>query len=215
MARFVWNGLQKNAREWTRCCIACHTAKVHRHNKEPIGTFDAPDARFHDVYIDLVGPRSPSRRHHFLLTCVDRFTRCCEAIPLVDSYTEAVILAFLQNWFARFGAPKSVTIYRGPQFESALFAKLFEFLGCERIRRAAYHPAANGMVERLHRPLNFGHILPAVQLLLDTLPLATAVRVRLQIDELAHSAKSYNTESFRIRVIHFSLQHASLGIVTF
>ncbi len=41
-----------------------------------------------------------------------------------------------------------LAIGRGPQFESALFFKPFDFLGCERIRPAAY-----GMVERQHRQL--------------------------------------------------------------
>ncbi len=41
-----------------------------------------------------------------------------------------------------------LVIGRGPQFESALLFKLFDFLGCERIRPAAY-----GMVERQHRQL--------------------------------------------------------------
>ncbi len=45
MERFAWNGLQKDVREWTRCCIPFQTTKVHRHNKAPIGTLDAPDAR--------------------------------------------------------------------------------------------------------------------------------------------------------------------------
>ncbi len=72
---------------------------------------------------------------------------------LADSHTETVILAFMQNWIARFGVPKCVTTDRGSQFESALFFKLCDFLGCERIRTTAYHPAANGMVERLHRQL--------------------------------------------------------------
>ncbi len=73
-------------------------------------------------YIDLVGPLSLSRGHRFLLTCVDRFTRLCETILLVDSHTEAVILAFLQNWIAQFGSPKTVTTDSRPQFESTLFA---------------------------------------------------------------------------------------------
>ncbi len=114
MQSFAWYGLQKDVREWTRCCITCQT--TNRHNKGPIYTFDVPDARFHHVHIDLFGSLSSARGHHFLLTCVDRFTRWCEANPLIERRT--VILAFLQNWIARFGAPKSVTTGRGPQFES-------------------------------------------------------------------------------------------------
>ncbi len=42
MERFDWNDLQKAIREWTRWYIPCQTTKVHRHNKAPIGFFDAP-----------------------------------------------------------------------------------------------------------------------------------------------------------------------------
>ncbi|KOC68814.1 hypothetical protein WH47_10802, partial [Habropoda laboriosa] len=33
------------------------------------------------------------------------------------------------------------------------FNKLTNLLGCNRIRTTAYHPAANGMIERWHRSL--------------------------------------------------------------
>ncbi|BHF81900.1 hypothetical protein SprV_0802503500 [Sparganum proliferum] len=49
-----------------------------------------------------------------------------------------------------FGAPSAVTADRGAQFESSPFRTLLNFLGCARIRTAASHPAANGMVERFH-----------------------------------------------------------------
>ncbi len=154
MERFAWNGLPQNVREWTSCFIPCQTTKVHQPTtKAPIVNFDAPDGRFHHVHIDLVGPLSPSRGHRFLLTCVGRFTRWCEDIPLIDSHKETVMLAFLQNWIARFGAQRSLTTDRAPQFESTPFIKLCEFLGCERILRIAYHPAAKGMVERSYRQL--------------------------------------------------------------
>ncbi|BHF69037.1 hypothetical protein SprV_0301207800 [Sparganum proliferum] len=52
-----------------------------------------------------------------------------------------------------FGAPSTVTTDRGAQFESAIFYTLFIFIDGTRIRTTAYHPAANGMVERFHRQL--------------------------------------------------------------
>nr|VZH96017.1 unnamed protein product [Spirometra erinaceieuropaei] len=52
--RFVWPSMNTDIRQRTRSCLACQKAKVGRHNKAPIGTFLAPDARFSHVHIDLI-----------------------------------------------------------------------------------------------------------------------------------------------------------------
>lgn len=54
---------------------------------------------------------------------------------------------------SRYGAPKVITSDQGAQFESRLFTALLSLIGCERIRTTAYHPAANGMIERWHRTM--------------------------------------------------------------
>ena len=89
----------------------------------------------------------------YLFTIVDRFTRWPEVIPLKDSKTETIAKAFIRQWVSRFGVPGDITSDRGPQFTSTLWAELNRLLGIKAMVTTAYHPQANGMVERLHRQL--------------------------------------------------------------
>ena len=151
--RFVWPGINHDIRKWARTCLECQRCKVHKHTKVPLGTFTSPDARFSHVHIDLVGPLPTSEGNTYLLTCVDRYTRWPEAIPIPDITADTVARTFVARWVAVFGAPTTLTTDRGRQFESALFLALTNLLGTKRIRTTAYHPAANGLVERFHRQL--------------------------------------------------------------
>ena len=88
-----------------------------------------------------------------MLTCVDRFTRWPEAIPIKDIRAETVTDAFFGGWVARFGTPATITTDRGAQFESRLWDTLCNQSGITRHRTTSYHPQSNGIVERFHRRL--------------------------------------------------------------
>jgi len=82
---------------------------------------------------------------------VDRFTRWPEAIPLTNTSASTCAQALVSSWIARFGLPLAMSSDRGAQFTSDLWAKMAQMLGMEHSRTTAYHPQANGLVERFHR----------------------------------------------------------------
>jgi cleavage and polyadenylation specificity factor subunit 1 len=69
---------------------------------------------------------------------------------MTDITAESVARTFVGGWVARFGVPSTITTDRGRQFESQLWKFLTQMLGCKHLRTTAYHPIANGMIERFH-----------------------------------------------------------------
>ena len=151
--RYVWHGLKRDIRRWCRECQSCQAAKVHRHIRAPLSHRSQPTGRFHSIHVDLVGPLPPSEGMTYLFTIIDRFTRWPEAIPLPDAKTPTCTNALIRGWISRFGVPADITSDRGPQFTSSLWSNLNKMLGIKQQHTTAYHPQANGMVERLHRQL--------------------------------------------------------------
>ncbi|MDA8002237.1 MAG: reverse transcriptase domain-containing protein, partial [Alphaproteobacteria bacterium] len=152
-SRYIWPGINSDVRRWAKACLACQRSKIHRHTITPLSTFKSPDARFDHIHLDIVGPLPPSKGCTYLLTCIDRFTRWPEVIPIPDTTAETVARAFISGWVSRFGTPSTVSTDRGCQFQSNLWTQLMQLLGTKRIRTTAYHPISNGLVERLHRQL--------------------------------------------------------------
>ncbi|GBM45660.1 Transposon Tf2-9 polyprotein [Araneus ventricosus] len=127
--RFLWPGYKKQVAEWTHCCVPCQRGKIQCHTVSPLGTYPVPRHRFDHVHTDLVEPFPPSRGYTYALTCVDRFSRWPETIPLKDIKAETVAFEFYANWIARFGVPERLTSDQGRQFESRLFREFVRLLG--------------------------------------------------------------------------------------
>ncbi|GFY65666.1 transposon Tf2-9 polyprotein [Trichonephila inaurata madagascariensis] len=151
--RYLWPSILKDITKWTRCCLACQRSKVQRPTVSPIQHFAPTIERLRHVHVYLVGPFPPSDGFTFLLTCIDRYTRWPEVIPISDISAEAVAKTFITNWISRFGVPAIITTDEGGQFQSHHLYSLKFMLGIQRIRTTPYHPSSNSMVKRLHRTL--------------------------------------------------------------
>ncbi len=85
----------------------------------------------------MVCPLFPLRGNRFLFTCVNRFARWFETIPLANNHTKTV-------------TPTHPTAV--PSVNQR-FSSNCEFMDCKRIRTIAYQTATNGMAERLRGQL--------------------------------------------------------------
>ena len=151
-SKVVWPSMREDVTRWARECTACQQAKVTKNVVPPIGEFVVPNKRFEHLNVDLVTlPRSNGFK--YLLTAVDRFTRWPVAVPLTDITAESVCNAFAYGWIQHFGVPSTITTDRGSQFSSEIFLQLTKTWGIKTLMTTAYHPEANGLVERLHRRL--------------------------------------------------------------
>ena len=98
---------------------------------------------------------------------------------MVRSYSHSWCQNFLiRHWIARFGIPNDIISDRGAQFTSCLWTELVRSLGVTMHQTTAYHPQANGMIERLHRQLkNSLKARTDDQYLMDHLPMVL-LRIR-------------------------------------
>ncbi|TNN10123.1 Pro-Pol polyprotein, partial [Schistosoma japonicum] len=126
-----------------RFCLQCQRSKVQLHTITSPAKFLVPHRRVQHVHIDIVGPLPASKSFTHILTAIDSFTRWTIACPINDISAENIASVFLDRWISNFGVHTTL----------ALFREFTRLLGIHHISTTAYHPAANGLVERFHRQL--------------------------------------------------------------
>ncbi len=120
------------------------------------------------MYFDLVGPLPTCQGFTYLLTMVDHFSHWPEVVPVTDFSAASVGKALV-----------------------ARFLITGEPMGTTRTRTTAYHPATDGMVERMHRTLQMAFRAQSnPQNCVDYLPLfLLGMRAAIK-EDLGFSAKS-------------------------
>ena len=150
---YWWRGMSA---EITHHVVTCEQCQANKKARVPTRIYRKfpQTSHFKTVHLDMVGPLPVSGKGNvYLLTIMDRFSRWLEAVPCRNKSSETVCAKFYENWVCRFGIPDQVITDQGGEFESGMFKDLINRLGCVRSRTTAYHPQANGLIERCHSTL--------------------------------------------------------------
>ncbi|UYV80802.1 hypothetical protein LAZ67_19001764 [Cordylochernes scorpioides] len=147
--KYFWPKMNQTINHWSK------KAKFTGIQLQNTEFFLSHQTRFEHVHLDLIGPLPHSENCTHILTAIDRYSKWPEAFPISDKTALSVAKAFLVffGWISRYEVPATITTDQGREFESHLFKDLTPLIGTNRIRTTAYNPAANGLVERLHRQI--------------------------------------------------------------
>uniref|UniRef100_A0A1I8IF99 Reverse transcriptase n=1 Tax=Macrostomum lignano TaxID=282301 RepID=A0A1I8IF99_9PLAT len=121
----------------------------HSEAATPLQATPLPPHAWHTLGIDFTGP--VQNKH--LLVIVDHFSRYPIVISMSSMTAEAVTKQ-LRKLFSTFGRPAQLVSDNGPPFSSQAFHDFLRSNGVQHRSITPYHPAANGVTERINRSIN-------------------------------------------------------------
>ena len=151
---YYWPEMAADIMRTVRTCPDCakNRLRMLKHSR-PMKLFPTA-APFEQVALDLLGPlpKTPRGNQHILVMAC-RFSKLTQVVPLRSATAITVAKAFCTHWVYKYGAPRQTLTDNGPQFASKLLMSTSQELGVKNVFTSAYHPQANGQVERYNRTL--------------------------------------------------------------
>jgi hypothetical protein len=130
-------------------CDRCQRYRKDLHPKALIQPQEVPEGPWQTIGIDLIGPLPVSRGKDAILNIVDHYTKQIHLFPVTTQLTaDGVASIYFEQVFPLHGIPKKIISDRGPQFAARSMRALYKCLGIDAGLTTAYHPQANGQVER-------------------------------------------------------------------
>ena len=149
---YFWPNMRRDVDKYINACDACQRSKIAR--QQPAGILQAlpaPDGPWMDVAIDFITgfPVSSKTGNDAIMTVVDRFSKQAHFVAVkIASTAKDIARTFMREVVRHHGLPRTITSDRDPRFTADFWKQLWTVLGTNIVMTAAYHPSANGQVER-------------------------------------------------------------------
>lgn len=140
--------ISKHVDQCHKCQVNADKSKLKRDQKlHPVAV---PQSFWYQIGIDLMGPMKKVDGYEYIMTVVCYFTKWVEIVPL-KSKSAAEVTRALFSLFCRHGCPAVTITDQGTEFCNVVSTQLYDLTGVSHRVTSAYHPQANGLVERANR----------------------------------------------------------------
>ena len=113
-----------------------------------------PERPWDSIGIDFLGPLPKSGGHKNIMVIVDRFSSFLLCFPLPEKFSAVHVSdIFVQNFYGKYGLPKSIVSDRDSRFTGGFWQALQKALGIELLMATAFHQETNGQVERTNKTI--------------------------------------------------------------
>jgi len=156
--RAWWPGMRNDCEDHARSCPICQargTAQDRQLSRQPILNNPVAQVPFEVVSIDVLSMAKSKSGMAYILVAVDHFTKWVEAEAFASPPTAVQVNQFMmRHFYFRHGSPAVIMADNGSNLTAnELNADLFRQMGSRIRNTTAYHPQANGLVERMNRPI--------------------------------------------------------------
>jgi transposase InsO family protein len=179
---------RKKIEQYIKKCDTCQRTKKPKHRPYgPMQPIAAPTEPWEEIAMDFIVKLPKSQdivtgtKYDSILVVADRLTKYAYLIPWKEaSGASQVARKLIQTVFCNHRIPKKIITDRAPMFMGSFWQTITSQLGIKHSPTTAYHPQANGQVERLNQTLetylrayvsnqqdNWVELLPIAQIALN------------------------------------------------
>lgn len=146
--------MRKDAEFFAKKCDKCQKhSSIPQTPAEALNAITSPWP-FAQWGMDIVGPLPiAAAQKKFLLVATDYFSKWVEAEAYASIKDRDITKFVWKNIVCRFGIPKTIVTYNGPQFDSSVFKMFCVELKIKNLYSTPRYPQSNGQAEATNKTL--------------------------------------------------------------
>ena len=121
------------------------------HHESPNLAYPIPHVPWDSLSVDILKLPLMENGFHYLLVCIDSFSRFSILVPLKDKSARSFARALIDEVICQYASPKVLLSNNGTEFNNAMLNAVCESFQIKKCNIIPYFPQANRKIERANR----------------------------------------------------------------